>query len=205
MGWMTLHSISVCYPENPSNFDKETLKRFMNLFADCITCPSCKNHFTSMFSTYQRMHPEWANSRFDLFVAICRMHNTVNKRLDKPRIATVREALATLVSATTVTSAPVFRASYIQYLLNNWMRQGDGDGRIYANVARQMMKINNEYWSLREVQYISLIFPETDLLEFVPENPNMYNIGNGVRPFVPSTLGNVGFTLKGGRLSLSRK
>lgn len=205
MGWMTLHSISVCYPENPSQADKEIVKRFMNLFGECITCPSCKNHFRSMFETYTRIHPEWANSRFNLFVAICRMHNTVNKRLDKPRIATVRESLATLVAATSVTPQSVYRANYIQYVLNNWIRQGDGEGMIYANVARNMMKINNEYWSLHEVPYLSIIFPETNLLELVPENPQMYNLGNGITPFVPANIGNIGFSFKGGRLSLGRR
>lgn len=205
MGWMTLHSISVCYPENPDYTDKAMVNRFIDLFAECITCPSCKGHFTSMFSTYTRMHPDWANSRFNLFVAICRIHNTVNKRLDKPRFAAVREALQTLINITNVTPAHVFRSSYIQYVINNWVRQGDGEGMILANSGRQMMKINNEYWSLREVLYRDLSFPEADLLELVPENPQMYNIGNGTRPFVPSTIGSVGFSLKGGRLSLARR
>jgi len=205
MGWMTLHSISVCYPENPGQGDKEILKRFMKLFAESITCPSCKNHFTSMFDTYTKIHPEWANSRFDLFVAICRLHNTVNKRLDKPRISTVRDALITLAAATSVTSASVFRTSYIQYLLNNWIRQGDGEGMIFANVARQMMKINTEYWSFREVSYHSVVFPEANLLEFVPENPKIYNLGNGMQPFVPANISNVGFRLTGGRLTLGRR
>lgn len=205
MGWMTLHSISACYPEIPSQGDKDMLKRFMHLFGECITCPSCKNHFASMFSTYQRMHPEWANSRFDLFVAVCRMHNTVNKRLDKPRPASVQQALQTLISATSVTSPRVFRSNYIQYLINNWARQGDGEGMIFASSARQMMRINNEYWSLREVVYTDLSFPEANLLELVPENPQTYNLGNGMRPFVPSNIGNVGFSFKGGRLSLGRR
>lgn len=202
MGWMTLHSISVCYPENPDYTDKSVVKRFIDLFADCITCPSCKQHFSSMFSTYQRMHPEWANSRFNLFVAICRMHNTVNKRLDKPRPASVKEALQMLINITNVTPACVFRGNYIQYVINNWARQGDGDGMIFANSGRGMMKINNEYWSLREVLYTDVSFPEADLLEIVPENPQTYNIGNGMRPFVPSNIGNIGFSFKGGRLSL---
>jgi len=205
MGWMTLHSISVCYPENPDYNDKTVVKRFIDLFAECITCPSCKGHFISMFSAYQRMHPDWANSRFNLFVAICRMHNTVNRRLDKPRPSTVQQALQTLISATSVTPARVFRNNYIQYVINNWIRQGDGDGMINANSGRAMMRLNNEYWALREVLYSNVSFPEADLLELVPENPQMYSIGNGMRPFVPSNVGNIGFSLKGGRLSLGRR
>ena len=205
MGWMTLHSISVCYPENPTQSDKTTVKTFLELFRDTIACPNCKNHFTSIFNTYTHIHPDWANSRFDLFVMICRLHNTVNKRLDKPSPATVSDAIQTLISATQVTSPSVFRKNYINYLLLNWRSYGGGDGMIFTNKARQMMKINNEYWSMREVSYSSLLFPEADLLELVPPNPQMYNLGNGMKPFIPSNLANVGFTFKGGRLSLGRR
>lgn len=205
MGWMTLHSISVCYPENPQPGDKVIVARFIELFTECIPCPSCKNHFTSMFATYTRKHPEWANSRFNLFVAICRLHNTVNKRLDKPRPATVQQALQTLITATSRASPAIFRQNYIRYVINNWSKQNDGEGMIFANAARGMMRLNTEYWSLREVSYDSLSFPEADLLETVPENPQMYNLGNGTTPFVPSSLTNVGFRFTGGKLSFGRR
>lgn len=205
MGWMTLHSISVCYPENPHPNDKAIVSRFLELFRDSIACPSCKNHFTGIFSTYIRIHPEWANNRFNLFVMICRLHNTVNKRLDKPTPSTVKDAIQTLIQATSVTPQSIFRRNYIQYVINNWAAYGGGEGMIFASAGREMMKINNEYWSIREVPYSSLVFPEADLLQVVPENPQIYNLGNGTRPFVPSTLGNVGFRLKGGRLTLSRR
>lgn len=202
MGWMTLHSISVCYPENPDQNDKIIVGKFLELYSDTITCPSCKQHFRSMFATYTRIHREWADSRFNLFVAICRLHNTVNKRLDKPRPATVNEAVQTLIAATQVTPPSVFRKNYIQYVINNWVSQGGGEGMIFANAGRQMLGINNDYWSRHEVSYSSLSFPEANLLELVPENPKMYDLGNGMRPFVPSSIKNVGFTFKGGRLSL---
>lgn len=205
MGWMTLHSISVCYPENPDQNDKATVGRFLQLFADSITCPTCKQHFTSMLGTYTRIHQDWANSRFNLFVMICRLHNTVNKRLDKPSPATVGDAIRTLIAATQVTHPSVFRRNYIQYVINNFSAYQSGESMIFANSARQMMAINNQYWSMREVPYSSLSFPEANLLELVPENPEMYNLGNGMRPFVPSSLKNVGFSLRGGKLTLARR
>jgi Erv1 / Alr family len=202
MGWMTLHSISVCYPEIPSKDDKEILYRFMNLFKESIACPSCRNHFTSMFDTYTQRHLDWANSRFNVFVTMCRLHNTVNKRLEKPSPSTVREALQTLITATSVTPARVFRRNYINYIISNWARQGDGEGRIFSNSGRHMLKIDIEYWSLREVLYSDISFPEANILEIVPENPQLYNIGNGLRPIVPSSLKNVGFRIRNGKLSL---
>jgi hypothetical protein len=205
MGWMTLHSISVCYPNNPDQNDKAIVRTFLELFRDSITCPTCKQHFTSIFATYTIMHPDWANSKFDLFVMICRLHNTVNKRLDKPSPATVDDAIKTLIAATSVTSPSIFRRNYIQYVINNFSAYHSGEGIIFANSARQMMRINNEYWSTREVAYSSLSFPEANLLELVPENPEMYNLRNGMRPFIPSSLRNVGFSLRGGRLTLARR
>lgn len=204
MGWMTLHSISVCYPEHPSPQDKAILQRFLERFAECITCPSCKGHFTRMFASYRRIHPDWAESRQNVFVMICRMHNTVNKRLDKPRPASVKECLDTLKNATRVTTPFLFRHNYIQYVINNWAFDNSGEGFMMKGAARELFKINSEYWSLRETSYEGLEFQEADVLEEVPEGTEHYKIGNGILPFNPSLV-KAGFRLQGGRLSLAYK
>jgi hypothetical protein len=198
MGWITLHSISLNYPVNPTHEDKGIVKRFLDRFAECITCPSCKNHFTTIFANYQRRHPEWANTRFDLFLFIVRAHNTVNKRLDKPILATVKDCLDTLKNISKITHFSVYRQNYMSYILTNWGRQFDGEGMIMANVGRDLIKINNEYWNLRETDINTIEFPEENVMEFVPEN----------RPINPPGLGTislqrpVGFRIKGGKLSL---
>ena len=52
LGWMTLHSISVCYPDNPSQHDVGILNQFMDAFTTSITCPHCKNDFENVFLKY---------------------------------------------------------------------------------------------------------------------------------------------------------
>ena len=81
------------YPENPSTNDKEILRKFLSDFSESITCPHCERHFKVMFENYRRAHPDWADSRFNLFLFIARAHNTVNKRLEKPLKSSVQECL----------------------------------------------------------------------------------------------------------------
>ena len=81
---MTLHSVSMLYPESPSAADRAILKRYIELFRDTMTCIHCHNHFKGLYETYTRRHPDWANSRFNLFLFIARAHNAVNLRLNKP-------------------------------------------------------------------------------------------------------------------------
>lgn len=203
MGWMTLHSISVCYPEIASNEDRQIISRFLDRFAECITCPTCKSHFVSIYGTYRSMYPDWANSRFNLFVMMCRLHNTVNKRLDKPSPATVAESIQTLKAATKITSPAVFRSNYIQYVMQNWSYHPTGEGFVAAGAAREMRRLNVEYFTPREVSYDSLNFPEADLLRTVPENTEHYRVGNGI-PSYSSNIKTGGFRFRGGRLTFVR-
>ena len=203
MGWMTLHSISVCYPETPSNEDRQIISTFLDRFSECITCPSCKAHFISIYGTYRSMYPDWANSRFNLFVMICRLHNTVNKRLDKPSPATVAESIQTLKDATKITFPAIFRSNYIQYVIQNWSYQPTGEGFMAAGAAREMRRLNIEYFTPREVSYDSLNFPEADLLRTVPENLAHYSVSRGIPTYSPSAKGG-GFRFRGGRMSFVR-
>jgi len=168
LGWMTLHSISVAYPDNPTDEDKRILNEFMNSFAATITCVHCRTHFSDMFNGYKHNIPSWANSKKDLFLAVCRMHNTVNKRLDKPTPKTVAECLETLQNATSYTSQHDFRKNYIEYLFRDWNIYGRGTH--YLTIAlqntRNMQKINEEHWNAREVSYSSLKFEEADVLKY---------------------------------------
>lgn len=205
MGWLTLHSISVAYPESPTSADREILNVFMSKFAECITCPSCKSHFTGMFAKYRQIHPEWANSRYDLFLAVCRMHNTVNRRLDKPLQKTVSECLTALKLATRDTPCPAFRQRYINHVIRNWAAFQSGEGMIMVSAAKEMGKINDQYWNPRNVEFGSLEFPEANVLEFVPEDRERLRVGPNIPTVAHLTSGElpkVGFKIQGGRLRL---
>ena len=195
LGWMTLHSISLIYPEIPSQTDKYIASRYLDLFADTISCIQCKSHFKHIYAFYKSLHPEFLNSRQDFALFIFRAHNTVNLKLDKPRPATVSECLKTLKIATSHTSLAEFRNSYLSYLLRNWSRDVSGDGMMIKAQLKEMIKINNEYWSTKDIQIPNL--KEADVLTPI-QKPTARLASHNV---VISTV--VGF--RGGKLKLGKR
>jgi len=193
LGWMMLHSISLNYPIEPSPEDKLILSKFLEKFVNTISCPSCQIHFKSTFDLYKQHHPEWAQSRYDLFLFVVRSHNTVNKRLDKPVIQTVEDCLTTIKNNTLYTSLKIFRQKYIEYLVQNWGKYQTGEGRIMMHDVQELQKINQAYWNLRDNEDVNN-FPEADITEAVSRQP--------VIPHFPIVQRTRGFTLKGGRFSL---
>lgn len=151
LGWMTLHSVSLIYPENPTDSDKITAKKFLEAFTNTITCSQCQSHFLTMKKFYEYQHPDFLNSRHNFAMFVFRAHNTVNKRLDKPVPATVAECLQTLKIATTQTSLPQFRLAYLEYIRKNWAGDMTGDGMFSRGSVNEMIKINNEYWIPRDI------------------------------------------------------
>ena len=179
LGWMTLHSISTIYPEKPSYADMEILKKFMALFEETITCPDCKQHFARMFNSYKTSNPAWCMSQREFFIFIARAHNSVNTRIDKPRISTIAECIETFKRNTAVTRAAIYRNNYIVYLIRNWSREQTGEGFILASAAREMMKINNEYWTPRDNGSVNVTIAETDILTPILHVPMRQNYFTG--------------------------
>jgi len=165
MGWMTLHSVSASYPDEPTDSDKAILNEYMNAFAHSIACHICNTHFASLFSTYKQNVPTWDNSKRDLFIAVCRMHNNVNARLHKPRPTTIAQAIEWLKTAISYTNQSEFKKKYLTYLSGQFGIQQYSQ---YAAVTK-MKKITEEYWNPREVSYDSLSFLEDDILSFKNE------------------------------------
>jgi hypothetical protein len=195
LGWMTLHSVSFNYPDTPSREEKIIASRFLDLFGETISCNECKVHFKTLRALYVKVYPDYLDSKQNFAYFVFRCHNMVNKRKDKPTPSTVSACLDALKNAVSITSFANFRASYIAYLIRNWGRDITGDGRITQGYVKEMIKINNEYWSLRETAIPSL--PETDVLVSL-EKSKLRIAPSGA---VVST--SVGF--KGGRLKLTRR
>jgi len=180
MGWMTLHAASACYPDSPSEEDKKILSEFVDAFAGTITCVHCRSHFSSMFSNYTRSVPSWLDSKRDVFLAVCRMHNQVNKRLDKPSPKTVEECLNSLKNATSYTSPSVFIEKYISYLFRDWNTYGRGTAYQFVafKYVEKMKKIYENYISSRIVPYSSLVIEEGDVIFY----PNQVFIAKPLFP-----------------------
>lgn len=182
LGWMTLHSLSVAYPVTPDQNDKVQLNAFMDAFGGSITCLDCRNHFSTTFGKYKTNVPNWNASRYDLFLAICRIHNSVNKRIDKPAAKTVLECLDWLRNATSVTSQLEFRQKYFEHVIRNWSgQQFMGIGVASLNAAKQMKNLHDSYWASRVTSYIGLTFPEASVYEYeidgAPRKPQAIDTG----------------------------
>lgn len=201
LGWLTLHSVSAIYPETPTPEERAILEKFVELFRETMTCVHCKGHFTAMLNTYRKRHPEWSSSRYHFFLFVCRAHNTVNKRLDKPIIQTLQDCITTLKDATKVNSSGVYRNAYINYLIQNWSREFTGDGAIYLGSAKQLKQINEAYFTPRDKGFESIYFFENDsVVDFIPEDPSRYNVGQNLpnAAFLPHVR--IGF--KNGKLRI---
>ena len=198
---MSLHSASLLYPDRPSRADKEILKRYVEVFRDTLTCIHCYTHFKTIYENYTSAHPEWANSKFDFFLFVTRAHNTVNRRLNKPKPESVAACLAAFRSNTVVTSAHTYRTKYVDYLRRTWGREMSGDSMIKLGLVRELKKITEEYWNQQVESGTALFNMSANVVEFVDEG------SAGSSP--PGMLGHaavhgIQIGLRGGRLQLRR-
>jgi hypothetical protein len=199
LGWMTLHSVSVNYPDSPSDIERQICTRFLDLFTDTITCHICKTHFLRMLQAYRVVHPEYLDSKQNFFLFVVRAHNSVNKRIDKPTVKSISEALTTLQAATAVTSPVEYRQKYIDYLKRTWGSDHSANGLFASQKIRELEKINVEYWNHRETSYVQFFY-EADVLESISE-ATVKKTASGFAPFV-GPVPKIGFA--GGRLKLRR-
>jgi len=201
LGWMNLHSISCIYPESPTNEDKQILAKYLALFEDTITCPKCQSHFSSMVATYKKMYPNWLNTRYDFFLFVCRAHNTVNRRLDKPILNTAYDCLKTFQSNVKLTHSKQYRQSYLTYLTKNWSKEHSGESLMRLGFTREMKKIHEQYWDQREVDVNTVVFlADTDVTQPIITNPKQYLATPNIPAFAKNPNMHIGF--KNGKLKL---
>lgn len=203
LGWMTLHSISCLYPEAPTDVDKQILTKYLKLFEGTITCPKCHSHFESMLSMYKKSYPNWLNSRYDFFLFVCRAHNTVNRRLDKPILKTAYECLKTFQSNVKITSAAHYRQSYLTYLTKIWSQEQSGESFMKLSSVREMRKIHEQYWNVREIDPNTVVFiADTDVTQPINQDPKLFSVSPNIPVFANNVNMHIGF--KNGKLKLGR-
>jgi hypothetical protein len=202
LGWMTLHSVSLLYPEVPSNADKQIVKRFMILFQDTISCPSCHQHFKVIFENYVRIHPHWADSRFNFFLFVAIAHNTVNKRLNKPRPDSVQACLDMFANNTKVTSAAVYRQKYMEYLARNWGRELSGEGMMRIAEVRELRRIMNEYWNTKTDESTATFKKSASVLDLIDETPEFRSIMTPAGSLAQVSSQSMKIGLQGGRFRI---
>jgi hypothetical protein len=135
---------------------------------------------------------------------VVRAHNTVNKRLNKPKPDSIQACLDMYKTTTQNTSGLGYRTAYINYLLRNYGREMSGDGFMHAGEVREMKRITEEYWNKKTDESTTSFQMEANVLEFIDENSSTRTIMNsrGSLSEVVNQSFNIGF--KGGRFQLRR-
>lgn len=84
--WNYLHTMSLYYPEKPTQEQQGKMNTFMHTFAEFYPCKCnfrssvCAAHFTKDITD----NPPKVASRQDFAVWLCERHNSVNSLLGKP-------------------------------------------------------------------------------------------------------------------------
>ena len=83
--WHALHYITLGYPDNPTNDQKQKYKMFFSLLADVIPCSICRNHFSENLINMP-LSDEVLKTKESLIKWLIDFHNVVNEMNKKPII-----------------------------------------------------------------------------------------------------------------------
>ena len=167
LGWATLHSVALLYPESPSTLEIELIKRWILSFNDTIVCPSCMEHFRAMRTKYEREHPEVYSSRRELCTFVMRAHNTVNRRTKK-KVYTLEESIEELQRI--LPNAQQKRVEYILYIRRQWALDRSLGGITALGKLRDLQVTEQQYWTSRGQPDWNLLANCVDTVEPLQEN-----------------------------------
>lgn len=88
--WMTIHIVALGYSETPTFAEKRAAKEFFEGLQFLLPCAICREHYREHL-TEKPVSP-FLDSRKALFSWTVALHNSVNKKLNKPTV-TETEAL----------------------------------------------------------------------------------------------------------------
>ena len=165
LGWMTLHSVASCYPNTPLQSEKALMQTWLDMFQSTITCPSCREHFGIALGSYRRQYPQMISSREDFLVATFRLHNAVNRRLNKPIHQTVTACFEQLRNNVKTRSARDYRTAYINHIQRFWKTMQDVSGITALKKINEMRKIEYEYLQKHENNF-EIDIPENTVVLF---------------------------------------
>ncbi|WWC73479.1 uncharacterized protein I206_107449 [Kwoniella pini CBS 10737] len=78
--WKVLHLMTLRYPDEPTEDDRQALKSYFYLFSRLYPCGECATEFQALLKEY----PPQTGSRKSASLWLCHVHNLVNERLGKP-------------------------------------------------------------------------------------------------------------------------
>ncbi|KAI0785788.1 ERV/ALR sulfhydryl oxidase domain-containing protein [Abortiporus biennis] len=78
--WKLLHTVTLRFPEDPSQDERDALNDYFHLFSRLYPCGECATEFQKLLKRF----PPQTSSRRAAATWLCAVHNEVNKRLQKP-------------------------------------------------------------------------------------------------------------------------
>ncbi|OCH93520.1 hypothetical protein OBBRIDRAFT_832609 [Obba rivulosa] len=78
--WKLLHTMTLRYPENPTQDERDALYNYFHLMSRLYPCGECAAEFQLLLKKY----PPQTSSRKTAAMWLCAVHNEVNARLGKP-------------------------------------------------------------------------------------------------------------------------
>jgi len=180
LGWMTLHSVASCYPDNPLPSEMTLMQTWLDMFQGTITCPSCREHFGEALGAYRRTYPRMLSSRTEFLLFTFRVHNSVNRRLNKPVHQDVAACFEQLRNNVKGRSAKEFRTAYINHIRRFWRTMQDASGMTSMKKINEMTKIEIEYVQRHENNF------EVDIPESVVVLPSQVFASPNAEP--PATI-----------------
>ena len=82
-GWEFLHYITLAYPDNPTEIDKENAKIFFPLVGKMLPCQICRSNFASHLKKFP-LDDQVLENRYNLVNWLINIHNEVNRVHGKP-------------------------------------------------------------------------------------------------------------------------
>lgn len=78
--WKLLHTMTLRFPEEPTEDERNTLSSYFHLFSRLYPCGECAQEFQQLLVKF----PPQTSSRRAAATWLCHVHNQVNARLKKP-------------------------------------------------------------------------------------------------------------------------
>merc|ERR1712070_388786 len=81
--WFFLHTYAAKFPDEPTEADKASIRGLIASLGQNYPCPICRAHLQGKLMSPE-LGPVNAESRTSLALWVCKLHNMVNKALEKP-------------------------------------------------------------------------------------------------------------------------
>lgn len=81
--WISLHSITFCYPDNPTENDKQNYKKFFELVGEMLPCSYCRESYKKFITVgITKLDDEALKNRNSLTKWLYNIHESVNRKLN---------------------------------------------------------------------------------------------------------------------------